>query len=750
MRPLLLSLLVSCLCFLPYCSFALVYVVSNTQTGGAGSLAEAVGLALEGDTIDARGISGTILLDTTLLIDEDMVIWGPGVDQLILDGQNSVRHFFVVRFDSLYLEGVQLINGNSGSDPNSPFGGSIFNRGKLEVVNCIFENNRSITGGAIFNTSIDSLSTRTWIRNCGFYHNHADQASSYIPQSGGALAGDSRGGGEAKFWAYNSTFSGNTALNTGGAVFLIADPSGGARFEGVNCTIADNTGGLCGGIDNSVAEICFLKNSIVANNHGNAGFEDLYGTLRSRGNNLIGNDQSILWDPSPTATDIKNVDPGLGPLASSGTAFRTHFLLCGSPAIDSGDDTEANPEDLRGQPRVGISDIGAHERNEALDLAISHTDEFGLGSLRQAILLSCPGDTLYADQIHGTIHLSSSIDLEQSITIQGNPQQALLLSGDYKVRLFTIAPNIEAALSWMTLFRGKPSLFGGGAILNRGHLTLSHMTLQDNVAESGGAIANYGNLDSASLTLLNCTLSGNSSSSLDGGAIDNRPFSSGASATLLFCTIANNQATNKGGGLYNEDGGNMSVRNTLIDGNQAASGPDIFGTYHSLGHNLIGNSQDAVFGPATGDLLDQSANLDSLANYGGPTFTHRLSAGSPAIDAGSNDGAPGQDQRGLARLFNGTADIGAYEFDPATSVEASLIPEVRLFPNPSTGILHVRFQHLPQAVHLQVLDLKGAVWHSEQVDSRLILLHLDDLPKGVYVLTFSMSGRHFSKKIVLL
>lgn len=729
---------------------ASIYVVSNTQTGGSGSLADAIAQAIEGDTIDARNISGTIKLDTTLLIDEDMVIWGPGADKLILDGQNTARHFFIVQFDSLYIEGVQLINGNSNSDPVAPFGGSIFNRGKAETVNCVFQNNRSITGGAIFNVSIDSLSARTWIRNCGFYNNHADQPSQAIPQSGGALAGDSRGGGEAKFWAYNSTFSGNTALGTGGAIFLIADPSGGARFEGRNCTIAENTGGLCGGIDNSVAEICFLKNTIVANNHGNAGFEDLYGTLRSQGNNLIGNDQSVLWDPAPTATDIKNVDPGLGPLASSGNPFQTHFLLCGSPAIDAGDDAAADSLDLRGQTRVGTSDIGSHERDESIDLAISHTDEFGLGSLRQAILLSCAGDTLYADQIQGTIHLSSTIELEKPITIEGNPNESLLISGVNKNRVFTISSGIEVSLSWMTLFRGKPTLFGGGAILNRGHLQLSHITLQDNQAESGGAIANYGNLDSASLSLINCTLSGNLSSSLDGGAIDNRPFGFGASVHLDFCTIANNEAANKGGGIFNESGGIISLRNTLIDGNQAPSGSDLFGEFDSQGNNLISNDQDASLGTANGDLLNQVAGLDSLANYGGPTFTHRLSTGSPAIDAASNTDAPEQDQRGQGRLFNGIADIGAYEYDPATSIGESLSEEVRIYPNPSTGQIHVALSHVPQALQLHVLDLKGVLWKSMTVDAPEIQLDLHALPKGVYVLTFYTEDRQFSKKIVLL
>ncbi len=68
------------------------------------------------------------------------------------------------------------------------------------------------------------------------------------------------------------------------------------------------------------------------------------------------------------------------------------------------------------------------------------------------------------------------------------------------------------------------------------------------------------------------------------------------------------------------------------------------------------------------NITGQDPKLGPLAANGGPTPTHALLAGSPALDKGS---ATGADQRGLARPFdlqgigpaaggNG-ADIGAYE-----------------------------------------------------------------------------------------
>jgi hypothetical protein len=59
--------------------------------------------------------------------------------------------------------------------------------------------------------------------------------------------------------------------------------------------------------------------------------------------------------------------------------------------------------------------------------------------------------------------------------------------------------------------------------------------------------------------------------------------------------------------------------------------------------------------------------LGPLADNGGPTETHALLAGSPAIDAGLNAPCPGTDQRGVARPQDGdedgdaVCDSGAYE-----------------------------------------------------------------------------------------
>lgn len=61
--------------------------------------------------------------------------------------------------------------------------------------------------------------------------------------------------------------------------------------------------------------------------------------------------------------------------------------------------------------------------------------------------------------------------------------------------------------------------------------------------------------------------------------------------------------------------------------------------------------------PNTGPLIGE------LQNNGGPTETHALLLGSPAIDAGQN-ARTATDQRGVVRPQGAASDIGAFEFEP--------------------------------------------------------------------------------------
>lgn len=209
----------------------------------------------------------------------------------------------------------------------------------------------------------------------------------------------------------------------------------------------------------------------------------------------------------------------------------------------------------------------------------------------------------------------------------------------------------------------------GGAIWNyqSSVMVIEDSLLSGNSAANGGALRNEG-----SLTITNSTISGNSGAV--GGGIDNLT----GTLTLDGCTITANSVTNAGGGISNHGGSfipyypaaTLNLYNSIVAGNSATSiGPDCNGRINSLDFNLVQNTNGCVITNLTvHNIYNQDPMLGPLANNGGPTPTHALLLGSPAIDRGSSGGLT-TDQRGQPRPFRfplliapgDGSDIGAYE-----------------------------------------------------------------------------------------
>src|SRR5437762_8872621 len=113
------------------------------------------------------------------------------------------------------------------------------------------------------------------------------------------------------------------------------------------------------------------------------------------------------------------------------------------------------------------------------------------------------------------------------------------------------------------------------------------------------------------------------------------------------------------------------MKNAVL--NRGDVGPNMdndSGTVISHGYNLCNdNCAGLLNGP--GDQINTDPILGPLQNNGGPTLTHALLPGSPAIDAGDPNFTPPPffDQRGpgFDRVVNGRIDKGSFEVQGPTA-----------------------------------------------------------------------------------
>ncbi|MBP7687886.1 MAG: hypothetical protein KA765_08265, partial [Thermoflexales bacterium] len=215
--------------------------------------------------------------------------------------------------------------------------------------------------------------------------------------------------------------------------------------------------------------------------------------------------------------------------------------------------------------------------------------------------------------------------------------------------------------------------YGGGLSNDASVTTVSGSTFSDNVAKvMGGGLETSG---VGTLTIVNSTISANRAIT-EGGGVYWYPGVSTGPITLLNSTLANNTAGVQGGNIYAGGSANATImlKNTLLT---QGTPNNCDAAISSQGNNL--DSANSCGLGASGDKVNTNPKLGALQNNGGSTLTHALLAGSPAIDAGTNNGCPATDQRGTARPIDGDlnssaiCDIGAYEAPSSRSVYLPLI-----------------------------------------------------------------------------
>ena len=277
-----------------------------------------------------------------------------------------------------------------------------------------------------------------------------------------------------------------------------------------------------------------------------------------------------------------------------------------------------------------------------------------------------------------TIQLTADINLTASTTsiLNSTANVSLVIKGAgftvngqniSGVRPFELASsnNRPVTFNQITITGGYvPGQPGGGIASQGGALIVTNSTITGNRADTGGGIS-ICSLLGCGLTLQNSTISGNrADSSFGGGILTSGP------ATIDSSTIVDNQACSACGGALGVTSGNATVTNSILANSTepggGASVPDcrtLSATVTDGGYNLVETPGSTCSFTATSSITSQDPVLGTLASNGGPTQTHALLTGSPAIDAGSTTLTT--DQRGVPRPQGTADDIGAYESAPA-------------------------------------------------------------------------------------
>jgi hypothetical protein len=241
----------------------------------------------------------------------------------------------------------------------------------------------------------------------------------------------------------------------------------------------------------------------------------------------------------------------------------------------------------------------------------------------------------------------------------------LYVAGDVTIETSTITNNQARDQAG-----GPAQRWGGGAMVG-GTVLISGSTIDHNTADVGGAIFSV----QGDLSLVNSTISNNAVADKGGGifVLNGYPYGL-VGLTLNNSTITLNTSAGSNGGagiVDNHDPtlGFSDFESSIVAGNiNAMSGATFDADLGSTRPNSIISGANNLIVAASGvtlppDTISADPMLGPLQDNGGPTWTHALLTGSPAIDTGNNLANLDFDQRGegFLRRSGAAVDIGAFE-----------------------------------------------------------------------------------------
>jgi hypothetical protein len=600
--------------------------------------------ALVGGGTVVCAFDGTITLTNTLTITQDTTLDGTG-HQVTFDGNRKTRVFQVNSNVTLALVHVTLRNGWPGG------------QGSFSTTN----------GGPTYGGAVLNLGGKVNATDCRFFDNFAQ--GRVVAAGGSTFFYGGYGGAIANLAGTlnitNSSFGGEFGpFGSDVAIGAGCPPPGGAVPTG-DCGVGQAAGDGCGGaIYNAGGTVTLVGVRLLSNAAGggmnsNGTPGSAYGGAVYSTNGLL-----TLQDCTVTGNYTYGLLPGTGSpgnVASGGGIY----LVGGEASVSSTafQDNFCSGQGCLGDARQGKG--GAVFNGGQLyvtDCIFSNNGVKGG---------SAPGPDKGA---YGGAIYNSSNAVITGTTFSGNA----VLGG--------MGGGFDP---------GAPGATGsGGAIYSSGSLAIVNCTLFENVALGGDGANSVGSpasnggsafggavcVRNGTLGVTNVTFAENS---VDGGLSGSYPVAGGYST---------NKALVFGGTIYVASSANAVLENTILV--NSLSGSNGYGSViDSADLGCTRSAERLSSGSSSGLVVDGGNNLSSdascnftnstsfnntdpvlgpLDNYGGPTHTMPLLAGSPAIDHGNDAAAPATDQRGRPRPFGAHSDIGAFESSPPYTIRGQV------------------------------------------------------------------------------
>ncbi|MBQ6347659.1 MAG: leucine-rich repeat protein, partial [Clostridia bacterium] len=275
---------------------------------------------------------------------------------------------------------------------------------------------------------------------------------------------------------------------------------------------------------------------------------------------------------------------------------------------------ETRTETLAQLPAEEPTEEAQPDANEETPV-IDDIQSVGLQSAPVALTANSEGSTpvmTWAD-LQAAFNAGGSITLQQGIsageedsalTVPSGVEVALDLNGhtiDRRLTSAVASGNVITVNGTLTItdmssahtgtITGANNTGSGGAIINKGRLTVSGGTISGNKAQEAGAVLNAAG---SVLTISGGTFENNAASTFGGGAIVNH-----GTVSMSGGLIQNNTAVKNGGGIWSD--GTLTVTNGSFANNTAqADGGAVYITGDGSVSEISG-------GTITGNTADQSA-----------------------------------------------------------------------------------------------------------------------------------------------